>query len=575
LERLEDRTVPSAPAVFVVPSTTPADSTHFHDLASAVAASFAGDTIQIEPGSVPGPATIGAVLTTIQGDPNYGPSSLPQVGALTLGASNDTLNNLDLSSVTISNGAYYAAIINCLVETVVQQFGSALGNGGDTIDGSTITGSVTLGNAYPGTASNDRVINNTFTMTFGGIALEIRGDSNALVKNNTFTGSVANSTAIEVTSSPGTFTPGHIPPPGVSILNNAIALMQSGTIGISIQANLFLSSATIADNRISTSGVGTGIALNVATGPLVPPQTLLNATVSNNNLVGSFVGISFSGNNTGAVDLGGGPSIAIGGNDFRGYTGMNGNLAVRDQFGNPGSGGSGNIFSTPGSGLDAGHALADRLYDDFLKRSGTQTELDSWAGRLANSNQSSVANGVLRSPEGYAQLVDSLYLKVLGRTADSSGEAYWVSRLQGGATLEQVTAGFLDSTEYAARANTLASAPGSSDSNYVQSLYTLLLGRTGNSTEIDYWMGQLASSNRSAVALGFLGSSEFRNDFVAALYAPFYLVPGTSFVSIVPTLLNRLQAPKAAEIAGWVMSTQDLLTVEGNVASSDEFFTNG
>jgi hypothetical protein len=194
---------------------------------------------------------------------------------------------------------------------------------------------------------------------------------------------------------------------------------------------------------------------------------------------------------------------------------------------------------------------------------------------VAGSGQGAVATGVIRSTEGYTRLVDSLYLKILGRTADPAGEASWVGRLQGGATMETVIAGFLGSAEYAARANRLAFAPAGADANYVQSLYTLLLGRTASAGEVNYWLGQLAASNRSAVALGFLSSAEFRTNFVTALYFANTPTPVAPLVTIAPNLLNRPSAPLPSEIAGWVNTGQDLLALEGNIASSMECFTNG
>ena len=56
LECLEAREVPAA-TLLVVPLSAPTDATHFHDLTTALGASAANDTIQIEPNSVPGGAT--------------------------------------------------------------------------------------------------------------------------------------------------------------------------------------------------------------------------------------------------------------------------------------------------------------------------------------------------------------------------------------------------------------------------------------------------------------------------------------------------------------------------------------
>jgi hypothetical protein len=567
---------------------------HFHDLASADVAAVSGtDIIQIEPSAVPGNATIDKVLT-VQGDPTVGPTSLPLLSSLTLGASKVVLNNLNLSSVNIDNGQVGETVMNSLVANVTESSGQLV-NGGNVISGNTISGQVALGNPVSaGPAANgDLVTNNTFTFaSLGGIpfnvgALDLEQDNNTLVQNNTLRTPFLLGTGIVLNDSRG-----------VSILNNNIIMPPPGYLAYAIVVNALSAptTVTISCNIISINKAGYAIATFQRSGQK------LSVGIANNNLVQNAEGLlitgdsSGSGSDFGTVDVGGGALGSLGGNDFHGYSGMGGNFAVATfnfvTTTTASISALDNIFSGPagstvnaGQGsinvsaaLDANHAFANRLYNNFLKRGGSTApggELDSWASQLPSRGQTAVASGIIRSIESYTRLVDSLYLKILGRPADSTGEAYWVSQLRGGATMEQIISGFLGSTEYAARAGTLALAPGSSDVNYIQSLYTLLLGRTASGGEVTYWLGQLAASNRSAVAMGFLGSAEFRSDFVTALYTPYSPFPASSFVGIVPTLLNRSRAPMLAEIAGWVNARQDLLAIEVSIAASSEFFTNG
>src|SRR5262249_46852931 len=97
VEPLEERTLLATR--LVVPLGQPADNvTPFPNLATAigVGTTVNGDVIQVEPGSVPGGATVNKVLT-LQGDPHSGPPSLPQVGPLTLAVAGVILQNLNLS----------------------------------------------------------------------------------------------------------------------------------------------------------------------------------------------------------------------------------------------------------------------------------------------------------------------------------------------------------------------------------------------------------------------------------------------------------------------------------------------
>jgi hypothetical protein len=198
------------------------------------------------------------------------------------------------------------------------------------------------------------------------------------------------------------------------------------------------------------------------------------------------------------------------------------------------------------------------LYHDFLGRDGTPSELNQWVSVLPTLGQSAVAYAISHSAEALTHAVDGFYVQFLGRAAVGGEEAGWVAALQHGATEEQVIAGILSSSEFAAHANALIGGA-NADANYVQALYQVLLSRTGSPTEANAWLGTLPSG-RAAVALGFLGGAEYRTDMVDQYYA---------------TLLDRGGAPAASEAAGWVNSSLDMLAMEAGFASSMEYFQNG
>jgi hypothetical protein len=203
-------------------------------------------------------------------------------------------------------------------------------------------------------------------------------------------------------------------------------------------------------------------------------------------------------------------------------------------------------------------SFVQALYNDFLGRNGSASEWNQWVSLLPTLGQGGVAFAISHSPEALTYAVDGFYVKFLGRAAVGGEEAVWVNALEHGATEEQVISVILSSSEFAAHANALIGGA-NADANYVQALYQLLLHRTASMAEVNFWLGALPNG-RAAVALGFLGSAEYRGDVVTGLYG---------------TLLDRPTAPTASDVAGWVNSGLDTLAIETAFASSAEYFQNG
>jgi hypothetical protein len=584
LEPLEDRTLLATR--MVVPLAQPIDGVNtFHDLTTAVSAAttLAGDTVQIEPGSVPGGATVSKLLI-IQGDPNNGPPSLPAVGALILASSGIQLNNLNVGAVTINNGVTGVLIQRSQVAGITQLTG-ALANGFNQITFNVITGPVLLGSSAGNpAAASDSVTFNTFTKNTAGTMLRITDDNGSQVQNNSFTDPVNGTTAIEIDDSA---------PSGVS--RNNISLSGAASIGILVDNPFFSTDARLRNNHVSTNFQGTGIATVKAA------ANTLSVFLSDNDLVSNQVGLRVAGDGTaaatafGTIDAGGGALGSLGGNDFHTLNGVAGRFSivatnavassatVSAQFnvftGNPPStvsaaGGAINL----GQAQDANTAFAGIVYDDFFARSGNPTpgsELSFWAGRVNAIGQRKVANMLIRSPEGLTHQIDLLYQVILGRVADAGGESFWASKLLSGTTLEQVAINFLSSAEFMQRANQIATMPAGSDSNFVQSLYILLLGRIGTPGEVAGWVARLPQMGRHGVAKAFVSSLEFRSGVVSTMYAGNTTLPPTSFVSIIPNLLHRPSAPAPSEVAGHAQSKKDIISLEVIFAGSAEFFLNG
>jgi uncharacterized protein YvpB len=100
------------------------------------------------------------------------------------------------------------------------------------------------------------------------------------------------------------------------------------------------------------------------------------------------------------------------------------------------------------------------------------------------------------------EFVERLYTIVLGRSADSAGLENWTSLLESGSkTAAEVIVGFVYSQEYLSRQT--------SDSEYVTMLYQTLLNRTPAETEISAWCEKAALFSRRYLLRGFVCSSEF------------------------------------------------------------------
>jgi glucose/arabinose dehydrogenase len=217
--------------------------------------------------------------------------------------------------------------------------------------------------------------------------------------------------------------------------------------------------------------------------------------------------------------------------------------------------------------LTQAERFVQSVYQDVLQRFGTQAEIDGWANQLSGSSTSAIASAIISSHEAHLRLVDGMYFSLLGRIANGTEETGWVNELDQGMTQEQVAAQLLGSQEFAARANALEKTA-DANSNYVRALYDVLLRRSGNSGEVQGWVNQLSSLGNAGVAVGFLGSFEYRADTVGSFYGS----DTPARLTFVPDLLKRTMPPSSAEVQGWANSSLGLDAIEAAFAGSQEYF---
>jgi streptogramin lyase len=316
----------------------------------------------------------------------------------------------------------------------------------------------------------------------------------------------------------------------------------------------FTEAGTDVIGRITTTGAIQPFALPAGSDPqgiTSGPFGLLYFAESGSGLIGSITTAGvFTQLGAGQIASGSQPTdIASGGTNALWFT----------EVGN-----NGNTIGEL-AGLSAQERAVQELYIDALGRAGSVAELAGWASLLpagATSLTPAVASGIENSPEARDRLVKGWYVAYLGRPALGGEEQGFVNELLGGMSEEQVLSQILGSAEFFHRAQSLIGG-GDANSNFVQGLYDLVLGRTGSAAEVAGWDNLLRSGalTSQATALDFLGSPEYRADVVTGYYT---------------RLLRRSTSTVGqAEISAWVNSGLGEFQIRLGFESSAEFFSNG
>lgn len=150
-------------------------------------------------------------------------------------------------------------------------------------------------------------------------------------------------------------------------------------------------------------------------------------------------------------------------------------------------------------------AIVANLYHDVLDRNPTSQEVADAVALLGGSAEPvDLARQILTTTEYRELMLNAFYVRLLERAPDPQGTAYWLERLAQGDGEQQVLAGIVASDEYFA-------AQGGAAQSFIDAVYADLLGRAGDNTGSQYWLGRLqAGDTRHAIALGFAAAEEFR-----------------------------------------------------------------
>lgn len=169
-------------------------------------------------------------------------------------------------------------------------------------------------------------------------------------------------------------------------------------------------------------------------------------------------------------------------------------------------------YGGTGYNCDQGHQReVEQEYQDDLGRNADSAGKTYWVGQLDSGTVSHTqfAVALLSSDEYRARVVNFEFQHYLNRSPDSAGQTYWMNQLLHGARDETVATNITASNEYFSKA-------GGNNKSYVDKLYTDILGRTADSSGETYWVTKLnGGTARSVVSGNFLGSDEYINHLVA------------------------------------------------------------
>ena len=173
--------------------------------------------------------------------------------------------------------------------------------------------------------------------------------------------------------------------------------------------------------------------------------------------------------------------------------------------------------------------FVNRMYSVFLGRKGEEAGLNAWCTAFANKtiDGAHFAYQLSRAQEFINRnLDDTAYINVLynaafGRNADDAGLAAWLLTLDHGMSRDYVLWGIINSIEFSNVCRQYGVTQGKYEvtqprdlyplvTQYVNNLYTSLLGRRGNETELNENVNKLRSGKTgAALTQEIAASAEF------------------------------------------------------------------
>ncbi|MFN8017215.1 MAG: DUF4214 domain-containing protein [Acidimicrobiales bacterium] len=167
----------------------------------------------------------------------------------------------------------------------------------------------------------------------------------------------------------------------------------------------------------------------------------------------------------------------------------------------------------------SGPVAVNELYTWLTGVGPTTAQKSSWLALLdANTKRPGDLVADLRAGTDATTNVDPtvrLYSAYLTRIPDAGGLNFWLGRRRAGWTLSKISSSFAGSSEFKRRYGTLTNR------QFVEQIYTNVLGRAGEPSGVDYWTKQLDSKKKSRgqVMINFSESNEYKTKQVNKVHA--------------------------------------------------------
>lgn len=153
-------------------------------------------------------------------------------------------------------------------------------------------------------------------------------------------------------------------------------------------------------------------------------------------------------------------------------------------------------------GDDARKAAAADLFAQAFGRPIDPLGEAYWSTKLIDISRTEMLARLTGSSEFYRKagstiptFVDAVYLSVLGRPSDPSGRAYWIRKLEGGASVRAVARSQIASAEFRRR--------------YIEGAYEQVLDRAPSMGERHYWSTKVATTRIEFLLQTLAASDEY------------------------------------------------------------------
>jgi hypothetical protein len=232
------------------------------------------------------------------------------------------------------------------------------------------------------------------------------------------------------------------------------------------------------------------------------------------------------------------------------------------------------VNSTPSNHYDLLHTILEAYGLSAPNNAANASGLDGTIFLGDSDRNRALFGSVTDDPASLGGEVFSIYDGLLGRAPDPLGLEYWVSRVQSGATIPNITAGFLSSPEFTSDYGPYLQI---SAQAFVTDIYENVLHRAPDAGGLQYWTGLIAGGRpREFVADEIVISPEHQSleqsVFDAGLFVP--SATDATIARLYYAILDR--APDATGLQGWETSVaqgMSLATVAQTLLSSSEYTT--